>query len=182
MPLGVLSATCYPDGMQKSVYLIASALLAALPSHANPIELAPGLWQIDSEETQDMVSDGRIGTRAPVTSTDTRCLDEATAWLIPSDYASSFNKPGCTQNAFQSTPLDFKGEWICRVDGLDLSIQMTGIASLTGDTYSTLMTVTGRNASKSVNVRNAVSATRIGECPASGYLEAPSGEAVLRGR
>ena len=148
---------------------------------AGPIELAPGLWQIDSEETQDVASDGRIGTRAPVVQSELRCLDETSAWLIPSDYASSFTSRGCKQSSFMSTPLDFKGVWHCQVDGLTLTINMSGEASLTGDTYSTLMTVNGRNTATSVNVRNSVTAQRTGDCPAEGY-EPPSGEVVLRGR
>ena len=151
---------------------------------ANPIELAPGLWKIDSAETQNVASDGRLGTQAPKTTSDKRCLDEQSAWLIPAEYARSFDKPGCKQNAFQSTPLDFKGEWLCQVEGLDLTIKMTGVASLTGTSYSTLMTVNGRNSEKSVNVRNEVSATRLGDCPASGYLpsDEPETSVLLRGR
>ena len=168
--------------MQRVFILLCIIALAPVAASASPIELAPGLWQIDSEETQDVASDGRIGSLAPVTSSDKRCLDETSAWLIPADYAQSFDKPGCRQNSFQSTPLDFKGEWICKVDGLDLTINMSGVASLTGNSYTTLMTVSGRNAIKSVNVRNAVTATRLGECPASGYLDEPSDEIILRGR
>ena len=168
--------------MRRLLTLLSVVAWAPIAAFANPIELAPGLWQIDSEETQDVASDGRIGSLAPVTSSDKRCLDETSAWLIPADYEQSFDKPGCRQNSFQSTPLDFKGEWLCKVDGLDLTIKMSGVASLTGETYTTLMTVNGRNAVKSVNVRNAVTATRLGDCPASGYLDEPAEAITLRGR
>lgn len=131
---------------------------------ANEIELAPGLWQIESEETQNVADDGVLNSRAPVTSSEQRCLDETTAWLIPSDYEASFNKPGCTQQSFTSTPLDFKGVWTCEVDGLELTVNMQGEASLVGDVYSTLMTVNGKNEAKSVDVRNQVTARRLGEC------------------
>lgn len=168
--------------MWRITNLLIVAAFVPIAAAANPIELAPGLWQINSNETQDVASDGRINSQAPVTSSDKRCLDEITAWLVPSDYASSFDKPGCEQNSFQSTPLDFKGEWLCQVEGMSLTVNMTGTASLTGDSYTTLMTVNGRNATKSVNVRNEVNATRLGDCPASGYLEEPAEEVLLRGR
>ena len=168
--------------MYRCFCLVLLVSLLSAAASANPIELVPGLWQIDSEERQDVASDGRIGTRAPVKNSDKRCLDETSAWLVPADYAKSFEKPGCQKKSFQSTPLDFKGEWVCRVDGLDLTINMSGIASLTGDNYTTLMTVIGRNETNSVNVRNSVTATRLGECPASGFLETPSEEVILRGR
>ena len=158
------------------------AVLMPAAATGDPIELAPGLWQIDSEETQDVASDGRIGSQAPVTSSDKRCLDETSAWLVPADYSSSFDHPGCEEVLFQSTPLDFKGEWLCRVEGLGLTVKMTGVASLTGNSYTTLMTVNGRNAMKSVNVRNAVKAKRLGDCPASGYLDDVQDEIILRGR
>lgn len=160
-------ARCIFDRMQFSKFVpaIMLALLAAPLADANPIELAPGLWQIDSEETKDVASDGRLNSQAPAVTTDTRCLDDSNAWLIPADYASSFTSRGCQQTSFSSTPLDFKGVWICRVDGLDLTINMKGEASLTGDTYATLMTVTGRNDTQSVNVRNTVNARRTGDCP-----------------
>ena len=135
---------------------------------AGPIELKPGLWQIDSEETQDVAKEGRIGTRAPITTSDMRCLDTSSAWLIPADYAHSFNSRGCVQQSLVSNFLDFKGTWTCRVDGLDLTIDMQGEASLTGDKYSTVMKVVGRNNTSSVNVRNSVSAVRTGECPVEG--------------
>lgn len=141
-----------------------AGLFVANHAVANPIELAPGLWQIESEETQAIADEGRLGSRAPVTSSEQRCLDDTTAWLIPADYAEAFNKPGCAQQSFISTPLDFKGVWTCQVDGLALTINMQGEASLMGDVYSTVMTVNGRNETKSVNVRNQVTARRLGAC------------------
>jgi len=164
-------------GILLSFILIVCGPLAA----ADPIELAPGLWKIDSEETQNVASDGRIGSRAPVINSEMRCLDEASAWLIPADYADSFTARGCRQQSLVSTPLDFKGVWACNVNGLGLTINMSGEAGLTGDYYSTVMTVRGQNAQSSVNVRNSVTATRTGDCPdAANYT--PREEVILRGR
>lgn len=153
----------------------------SLPVSAGPIELAPGLWKIESEETQDVSNEGRLGSRAPITNSEMRCLDDATAWLIPADYAQSFTSRGCRQQNLSSTPLDFKGSWACNVNGLTMTINMSGEASLTGDRYATLMTVTGRNAETSVNVRNTVTATRTGDCSTDGTYTNES-DVLLRGR
>jgi len=159
--------------MRMCVFPIIMIALAA-PAHAGPIELAPGLWQIESEETQDVANDGRLDPNPPVTSSELRCLDEESAWLVPSDYADSFTSRGCQQENLLSTPLDFEGVWSCRVDGLDLTINMSGEANLTGDAYATLMTVTGRNTEKSVNMKNSVTAKRMGECPVTGEYIPPN--------
>lgn len=152
------------------------------PAAAGPIELAPGLWSIESEETQDVANEGRIGSRPPMKSSELRCLDEQTAWLNPADYAESFTSRGCRQQTLTQTPLNFEGIWACQVNDLNLTINMSGESSLTGDTYSTLMTVTGRNSQTSVNVRTTVAAKRTGDCPESGEYSPPSDALTLRGR
>lgn len=139
---------------------------------ANPIELTPGLWQIDSKETQEMTREGRIGTRAPIETSEQVCLNEETAWLIPSDFANSFNSRGCRQLSMSTTLLDFKGQWSCFVDGLNMTITMEGDASLEGTSYSTLMTLQGKNAQTSVDVQNSVTARYVGLCP-GGTTQAP---------
>lgn len=152
--------------MRITPILLLSFSLFAPVSAANEIELAPGLWEISSEETKDVSQNGRLNSQAPVTESEKRCLDETSAWLIPAEYAESFTSRGCSQNSFLATPINFEGSWTCRVDGLDLTITMKGEASLTGDSYGTLMTVTGRNENQSVNVKNTVNAKRLGTCDA----------------
>lgn len=159
--------------MRLIVFLFFAAF-CVFPSFAGPIELAPGLWQIDSEETKDVANEGRLSSDAPVTNTELRCLDETSAWLVPSEYAESFTSRGCQQEDLLSTPLDFKGVWTCEVNGLKLTINMSGEANLTGDAYATLMTVTGRNSETSVNVRNSVTAKRTGDCPITGEYIPPT--------
>ena len=149
----------------RVLYVFVCALFFSSSALATPIELVPGLWKIESQESQNVSNGGQAGAEQPILNSELRCLDETSAWLLPSDYARSFNSKGCLQQDLISTPLDFRGVWACDVDGLKLTINMSGEASLTGDTYSTLMTVRGENERTSVNMQSSVTATRTGDCP-----------------